>query len=475
MDTTSILAGRYRLEQRLGGGGMSVVWRAYDEVLGRRVAVKVVAGQHASEARAHERIRTEVKAAKRVSHPHVTKVLDYSDSAKTPYLVMQLLHGQTLARRMRGGRLPVRTALEICAQVADALAAAHAAGVVHRDIKPGNVMLTAHGATVLDFGIAGFVGERDECGDSPEVAEDRIWGTAAYLAPERLIQRQVLPASDVYALGVLLYRALAGRSPWPTTGRAEMLAAHICVEPTPLPAEAGVPPAVARLCHRCLAKNPQDRPTAREVARVLAAAAAELAAADAAAAHQLSVADADLPAGTAAAQQPSFAGAGTRAGSARRAGTAAALGTAAQSRQARGAAVAGAVRRFHRQLAVAAGVATLLMALCIYAVANAGPRAVSEAAPGGPNTAPHDPPAQVSPPAIRPVPPATPPAGGRRVRGMAVLSQGTSLASKAPTKVDAPSSGKANAPAKVDAPSSGKGNAPAKVDAPSSAKGKGVG
>ena len=286
MAVRRVLAGRYRLEQRLGGGGMSVVWRAYDEVLGRRVAVKVVSPRHANEALARERIRTEAAAVARLNHPHLTKLLDHSVSGSTPYLVMELLEGQTLARRMRAGPLPVRAALEICAQVADALAAAHASGVVHRDIKPGNVMLTPDGATILDFGIAAFVDLADQpagdladqpAGPPESVPEDRIWGTAAYVAPERLTQRRALPASDVYALGVLLYRALTGHRPWPAVGRAEILAAHVTLEPAPLPADAGVPPRVAALCHRCLAKDPRARPTARQVAAVLAPAAVQVA------------------------------------------------------------------------------------------------------------------------------------------------------------------------------------------------------
>jgi serine/threonine-protein kinase len=190
---------------------------------------------------------------------------------------MELLDGQTLAERMRAGRLPMPTVMEICAQVADALAAAHASGVVHRDIKPGNVMLAPTGAKVMDFGIAAFVEDADESGQPTEPdgpAADSIWGTAAYVAPERLTSNRVLPASDVYALGVLLYRALTGHRPWPAVSRAEMLAAHVSTDPALLPAGTDVPAEVAALCERCLAKDPRERPAAREVATVLAAAAA---------------------------------------------------------------------------------------------------------------------------------------------------------------------------------------------------------
>jgi serine/threonine-protein kinase len=311
-----VLAGRYRLEARLGGGGMSIVWRAYDEVLRRRVAVKVVAPRRGNEVLARDRIRTEARAAMRLNHPHIAKVLDYSYSAGTPYVVMELLDGPTLAERMRVGRLPVPTVLEICAQVADALAAAHACGVVHRDIKPGNVILAPAGAMVMDFGIAAFVEEADESGQPAEMDEPAagsIWGTAAYVAPERLTSNRVLPASDVYALGVLLYRALTGQRPWPAVGRAEMLAAHVSTDPALLPADADVPPEVAALCVRCLAKDPRERPAAREAATVLATAAAAVAAAKAAAATRAAAAAAAArtakPAGGAARAARAAAGA----------------------------------------------------------------------------------------------------------------------------------------------------------------------
>lgn len=263
MTMVRILAGRYRLEKRLGGGGMSVVWRAYDEVLGRRVAIKVVSSRHTAEVLPRSRIRTEAEVAARLSHPCITKVHDYGESGDTPFVVMELLEGQTLAQRLRAGPLPPRAAAEVGAQVAGALAAAHARGLVHCDIKPSNIMLTSTGATVLDFGIAAATGELD--------ARDALWGTPAYIAPERLTGRHVLPASDVYALGLLLYRALAGRMPWRVRSTTQMLAAHVSVEPEPLPEDAGVPPEIATLCARCLAKDPSQRPTAQEVAAELAA------------------------------------------------------------------------------------------------------------------------------------------------------------------------------------------------------------
>ncbi|GAB3951636.1 hypothetical protein GCM10027614_53940 [Micromonospora vulcania] len=180
---------------------------------------------------------------------------------------MELLDGHTLEQRLAAsGPLPPHAALRICAEVAAALAAAHAQGLVHRDVKPDNVMLTPIGAKVLDFGIAAIAGD-------PEIDfEGRLMGTPAYLAPERLDAGEVLPACDVYALGVLAHLVLTGRLPWRAEAQTRMLRAHTYVEPAPLPEIAGVPPEIHRLYHWCLARDPADRPPAAEAARILLAA-----------------------------------------------------------------------------------------------------------------------------------------------------------------------------------------------------------
>jgi serine/threonine-protein kinase len=252
---------------------MSVVWRAYDEVLGRQVAVKVLAAKFASDKDSRDRIRAEAQAAARLSHPHVTGVFDYGEStgedgATVPYVVMELISGRTLAQRLARGPMPWRAALRVSAEVAAALSAAHARGLVHRDVKPANVMLTASGAKVVDFGIAAIAGDT---GDNDP--EGMVLGTPAYLAPERLAGGPVRPATDVYALGLLLYRSLTGGLPWRAETTTQMIKAHVYHEPTPLPAVDGLPDGVADLCLRCLAKDPEERPTSREVARTLAGAA----------------------------------------------------------------------------------------------------------------------------------------------------------------------------------------------------------
>jgi serine/threonine-protein kinase len=272
MQNGQVLDGRYRLTEQLGVGGMSVVWKAHDQLLNRSVAVKVLAGLQETTPAARQRIRAEAQAAAQLWHPNVTNVYDYGESTSepercVPYVVMELLPGRTLSQRLADGPLPPRAALRICAEVASALSAAHARGLVHRDVKPSNVMLTPSGAKVVDFGLAAVAGQA-------EVDDDgEIRGTPAYLAPERLAGREVTPASDVYALGLLIHRALTNHLPWQAETTTQMLNAHVYIEPAPLPPTNGVLPEVNELCDRCLAKDPTDRPSAAEVAAALADAA----------------------------------------------------------------------------------------------------------------------------------------------------------------------------------------------------------
>ncbi|MER7893542.1 serine/threonine-protein kinase [Micromonospora sp. NPDC094482] len=272
-----LLGERYRLIEQLGAGGMSVVWRGYDEVLGRQVAVKVLASRLAADRAFRHRIRIEAQAAARLCHPNITNVYDYGESQQVgltvPYVVMELVDGAPLTSRLgREAQLPWREAVTIGAEVASALATAHARGVVHRDVTPGNVMLTPTGVKVVDFGISALVGE------SEKGADGTLLGTPAYLAPERLDNGQVSPATDVYAVGLLLYRMLTGRLPWQASTTTEMLRAHMYTDPGPMPAVPGLPDDVADLVRRCLAKRPEDRPGTAELAGTLAEAAGLLAA-----------------------------------------------------------------------------------------------------------------------------------------------------------------------------------------------------
>ncbi|SIN22248.1 serine/threonine-protein kinase [Micromonospora cremea] len=272
-----LLDERYRLIEQLGAGGMSVVWRGYDEVLGRQVAVKVLASRLATDRAFRHRIRIEAQAAARLCHPNITNVYDYGESVRAgltvPYVVMELVDGGSLSSRLgREGRLPWREAVTIGAEVSSALATAHARGVVHRDVTPGNVMLTSTGVKVVDFGISALVGESEKGPDGT------LLGTPAYLAPERLDNGQVSPATDVYAVGLLLYRMLTGRLPWQASTTTQMLRAHMYSDPDPMPEVSGLPDEVTDLVRRCLAKQPGDRPVTAELARTLADAAGMLAA-----------------------------------------------------------------------------------------------------------------------------------------------------------------------------------------------------
>jgi serine/threonine protein kinase len=263
------LDGRYRLEQRIGVGGMSEVWRAHDGVLDRPVAVKLISpgpdGQHGPV----ERIRAEARSAARLVHPNVASVHDFGTSStlpgrRVPYIVMELAEGETLAVHLRNGPLDWRIAVRVCAEVSAALAAAHAHGIVHRDVKPANVMLTPAGVKVLDFGIATPTGATDPAPDGMVV------GTPAYLAPEQLERAPATPAADMYALGVLLYYSLAGRLPYHAGTATQLLGARRRQPPDPLPEIDGLPPEVAELCDSCLADDPAQRPTSLMAALLLA-------------------------------------------------------------------------------------------------------------------------------------------------------------------------------------------------------------
>jgi eukaryotic-like serine/threonine-protein kinase len=267
VDPGQLIGGRYRLLERLGRGGMAVVWRAADDVLGRDVAVKMLAPQLVADPGVLARVRAEARAAGGLRHANVVEVHDYGETHENgqilPYVVMELVEGRTLAEVLAAGPLPWHQAVHVCGQVAAALAAAHAQGVVHRDVKPANVMVGRTQVKLVDFGVSAAVGAMDD-------QDGQILGTPAYLAPERIRGGPARPATDVYALGLLLYLALAGHLPWTASTTTQMLKAHCYAPPAPLPPVRGLPAAVARLVRRCLAKQPADRPSAAEVADVLA-------------------------------------------------------------------------------------------------------------------------------------------------------------------------------------------------------------
>jgi serine/threonine protein kinase len=255
--TADIMLGeRYRLIRRIASGGMGEVWEAEDTVLHRRVAVKLLSEALASEPRFAERFRREALAAARLSHPSIASVFDYGENGGPPFIVMELVQGETLADRLRReGRLPQTEAVRIAAAVAAALQVAHDAAIVHRDVKPGNVMLTPAGEVrVLDFGIAAAAG-------APLTATGARMGTATYLSPEQARGEPPTPASDIYSLGVMLYEMLAGRPPFLGESPVAVAAQHIDQAPPDIAGLApDVDPHVAMTCQRALAKDPASRP-----------------------------------------------------------------------------------------------------------------------------------------------------------------------------------------------------------------------
>jgi serine/threonine protein kinase len=260
------LGGRYRVGALLAAGGMGEVWAARDLLLDRPVAVKVLGGALAGDGRAAERLRREARAAGRLDHPNIARVLDLGEHEGRPYLVMELLEGESLAARIdRAGPMAPAEAARVVAAVADALQAAHWAGVVHRDVKPGNVFLTSGGEVkVLDFGIASAAGEAG-------LTTGDLLGTAAYLAPERALGQPATPAADLYSLGVMLYELLAGRRPFQAGSDVELAMAQVNARPAPLGLVApSTPPFLVAACERALAKDPAARPpSAAAFARLL--------------------------------------------------------------------------------------------------------------------------------------------------------------------------------------------------------------
>ncbi|MET7703297.1 protein kinase [Streptomyces sp. NPDC005485] len=264
-----LIAGRYRLHTPIGRGAMGEVWQAYDEVLGRAVAVKLLLSQD-SDPTAVSRFRLEAQTAGHLNHPHVIGVLDFGSYDNRLFLVMELIEGDSLAQHLKaGGPLPVEHVARIAAEAAGGLAAAHGQGIVHRDIKPGNLLLDADGALKIgDFGIARFL-------DDPAgalTATGQIVGTSLYLAPERALGKPASPASDVYSLGCVLYQLLTGRPPFQADTALVILHQHLDATPVS-PRELGtrLPPAFENYLLGLLAKDPADRPTAQQVAGWFAA------------------------------------------------------------------------------------------------------------------------------------------------------------------------------------------------------------
>jgi eukaryotic-like serine/threonine-protein kinase len=257
--TMLVLAGRYRLEERIAAGGAGEVWRGHDTVLARAVAVKLLRPEYAEHPETLARFRAEARHAAGITHPGIAQVYDYGEDRR-PFLVMELVDGPSLAAVLAGGPLDATHTMEVAAQTATALAAAHAAGLVHRDIKPANLLIGPGGQVkITDFGIA------YAAGSAPLTRTGTLIGTPAYLAPERAAGKPATAASDLYSLGIVCYECLTGAPPFAGTP-VEVALAHSRGQLPTLPLQ--VPAEVAALVTSLTAKDPAARPaSAADAAR----------------------------------------------------------------------------------------------------------------------------------------------------------------------------------------------------------------
>jgi serine/threonine protein kinase len=253
-----LLGDRYRLTGRIAGGGMGEVWRAKDTVLGRDVAVKILRREYADDPTFLARFRNEARHTAGLSHAGIAAVYDFGEGSPeeggSPYLVMEFVPGEPLSALLsREGSLPAERTLDIVGQTALGLQAAHEAGVIHRDVKPGNILVTPTGTVkVTDFGIARAANA------VPLTQTGAIMGTAFYISPEQASGRPVTPASDIYSLGIVAYECLTGRRPFDGDTPVSVALAQVSQEPPALPDD--VPPPVHDLVMQLLAKDPAQRP-----------------------------------------------------------------------------------------------------------------------------------------------------------------------------------------------------------------------
>ena len=247
--------GRYELQSRIAIGGMGEVWEATDHVIGRTVAIKILKDEYMGDPGFLERFRAEARHAALVNHEGIASVFDYGEENGSAFLAMELVPGEALSTILeRDGALSADKTLDIVAQTASALQAAHAAGLVHRDIKPGNLLITPDGRVkITDFGIARIADQ------VPLTATGQVMGTVQYLSPEQASGHAASPATDVYSLGIVAYECLAGKRPFTGESQVAIAMAQINEQPPPLPST--VPQPVQNLVMAMIAKKPADRPS----------------------------------------------------------------------------------------------------------------------------------------------------------------------------------------------------------------------
>ena len=266
---TGTMVGHYEILEQLGEGGMGVVYKARDVLLNRTAALKFLPTDGAEAADKRRRFVQEAQAASALNHPNIVTIYEVGQADGRDFIAMELVQGRPLDEVIGRKALPQGKSIAYGVQIADALAAAHAAGIVHRDLKPGNVMVADSGLVkVLDFGLAKLVARasggsdatRTVLADSAKTAEGLILGTVSYMSPEQAEGRPVDHTSDIFSFGALFYEMLTGRRAFHGESTVSTLAAILTAEPAPLSAEApGVPAELTRIVSRCLRKAPEKR------------------------------------------------------------------------------------------------------------------------------------------------------------------------------------------------------------------------
>src|SRR5712691_567604 len=266
--STGTRLGPYEILSPLGAGGMGEVYKARDARLERTVAIKVLPPHRSSSPELRQRFEREAKTISQISHPHICALYDVNREGETEYLVMEYLEGETLADRLGKGPLPVEQLLRYGIEIADALDKAHRQGVVHRDLKPGNVMLTKSGVKLLDFGLAKAIAAPFPSAGltalptaAPNLTQEgMILGTFQYMAPEQLEGRDADARTDIFAFGATLHEMATGEKAFAGATRASLISAILRDDPPPISQIRPMsPPALDRVVKTCLAKDPEDR------------------------------------------------------------------------------------------------------------------------------------------------------------------------------------------------------------------------
>ncbi len=274
--STGSKLGPYEIVSPLGAGGMGEVFRGRDTRLDRTVAIKILPPQLSNDPVRKQRFEREAKTISSLNHPHICVLYDVGHQNGMDYLVMECLEGETLAKRLEKGPIPLEQVLKFGEQIADALDKAHRSGVVHRDLKPGNIMLTPTGAKLLDFGLAkpavplmtGATLTAAATPTTPVTQEGTILGTFQYMSPEQIEGKELDGRSDIFSLGAVLYEMLTGQRAFPGKSQLSVASAILEKEPAPISVVKPLtPPALDHAMRRCLAKDPEERwQTARDVA-----------------------------------------------------------------------------------------------------------------------------------------------------------------------------------------------------------------